>query len=78
MRWTLSSSSDNVPSTGRMIAVGNTLRTGQADVVVGFYTRQKGVLLKHKDGGGYKNALLQPMRTAFAVREDFEGAKRGP
>jgi ABC-type amino acid transport substrate-binding protein len=26
-------------------------------------------LLKHKDGGGYKNALLQPMRAAFAVRK---------
>ena len=48
----------------------NTLPTGQADVVVGFYTRQRGVLLKHKDGGGYKNTLLQPMRATFAVRKD--------
>jgi L-cystine transport system substrate-binding protein len=48
----------------------DTLPTGQADVVVGFYTRQRGVLLKHKDGGGYKNALLQPMRATFAVRKD--------
>ena len=48
----------------------DTLPNGQADVVVGFYTWQRGVLLKHKDGGGYKNALLQPMRAAFAVRKD--------
>jgi ABC-type amino acid transport substrate-binding protein len=45
-------------------------RTGQADVVVGFYTRQQGVLLKHEGGRRYRNALLQPMRAAFAVRKD--------
>jgi hypothetical protein len=39
--------------------------TASADVIVGFYT----VLLKHKDGGGYKNALLQPMRATFGVRK---------
>ena len=33
----------------------------------------EGILLKHKDGRGYKNALLQPMRAAFAVR-----TTRGP
>ena len=48
----------------------DTLPTGQADVVVGFYTRQKGVLLKREGGRGYKNALLKPMRAAFAVRND--------
>ena len=53
-----------------MAELDDTLRTGQADVEVAFYTRQKGVLLKHKDGRGYKNALLQPMRAAFAVRKD--------
>ena len=58
------------PVDGTLAELDDTLRTGQADVVVGFYTRQKGVLLKHKDGGGYKNALLQPMRAAFAVRKD--------
>jgi ABC-type amino acid transport substrate-binding protein len=58
------------PVDGTMAELDDTLRTGQADVVVGFYTRQKGVSLKHKDGGGYKNALLQPMRAAFAVRKD--------
>ena len=36
---------------------------------MGFYTRQRGIVLKQKDGRGYKNALLQPMR-AFAVRKD--------
>ena len=57
---------------GTLAELDDTLPTGQADVVVGFYTRQKGVLLKHKDGGGYKNALLQPMRAAFAVRKDLK------
>ena len=52
-----------------MAQLDDMLLTGQADVVVGFYTRQRGVLLKHKDGGGYKNALLQPMRATFAVRK---------
>jgi ABC-type amino acid transport substrate-binding protein len=52
------------------VELDDTLPTGKADVIVGFYTRQRGVLLKHKDGGGYKNALLQPMRAAFAVRKD--------
>jgi ABC-type amino acid transport substrate-binding protein len=60
------------PVDGTLAELDDTLRTGQADVVVGFYTRQKGVLLKHKDGGGYKNALLQPMRAAFAVRKDWK------
>jgi hypothetical protein len=27
-------------------------------------------MLKHEGGRGYKNALLQPMRAAFAVRKD--------
>ena len=52
------------------VELDDTLPTGKADVIVGFYTRQRGVLLKHKDGGGYKNALLQPMRAAFAVRKN--------
>ena len=37
---------------------------------MGFYTRQKGVSLKREDGRRYKNALLQPMRAAFAVRQN--------
>jgi len=61
-----------LPVDGTSAELDDTLRTGQADVVVGFYTRQQGVLLKHKDGAGYKNALLQPMRAAFAVRKDSE------
>src|SRR4029453_4465315 len=52
------------------VELDDMLPTGKADVIVGFYTRQRGVVLKHKDGGGYKNALLQPMRAAFAVRKD--------
>ena len=52
------------------VVLDDMLPTGQADVIVGFYTRQRGVALKNKDGGGYKNALLQPMRATFAVRKD--------
>ena len=59
-----------VPVAGTLAELDDTLRTGQVDVVVGFYTRQRGVTLKHKEGGGYKNALLKPMRAAFAVRKD--------
>jgi ABC-type amino acid transport substrate-binding protein len=64
-----------LPVDGTLAELDDTLRTGQADVVVGFYTRQRGVLLKHKDRGGYKNALLQPMRAAFAVRKDSQGLR---
>jgi ABC-type amino acid transport substrate-binding protein len=59
-----------LPVDGTLAELDDTLRTGQADLVVGFYTRQRGVLLKHKDGGGYKNALLQAMRATFAIRKD--------
>jgi cystine transport system substrate-binding protein len=52
------------------VVLDDMLPTGKADVIVGFYTRQRGVVLKHKDGRGYKNALLQPMRATFAVRKD--------
>ena len=59
-----------LPVDGTLAELDDTLRTRQVDVVVGFYTRQRGVLLKHKDGRGYKNALLQPMRATFGVRKD--------
>jgi ABC-type amino acid transport substrate-binding protein len=59
-----------LPVDGTLAELDDMLPSGRADVIVGFYTRQRGVLLKHKDGGGYKNALLQPMRAAFAVRKD--------
>ena len=59
-----------LPVDGTLAELDNMLPSGKADVIVGFYTRQRGVLLKHKDGGGYKNALLQPMRATFAVRKD--------
>jgi ABC-type amino acid transport substrate-binding protein len=59
-----------LPVDGTLAELDDTLRTGKADVVVGFYTRQRGVVLKNKDGRGYKNALLQPMRATFAVRKE--------
>jgi ABC-type amino acid transport substrate-binding protein len=59
-----------LPVDGTSAELDDTLRTGQADIVVGFYTRQQGVLLKHEGDRRYKNALLQPMRAAFAVRKE--------
>jgi ABC-type amino acid transport substrate-binding protein len=59
-----------LPVDGTSTELDDTLRTKQADVVVGFYTRQKGVVLKDEGGRAYKNVLLQPMRAAFAVRKD--------
>jgi ABC-type amino acid transport substrate-binding protein len=59
-----------LPVDGTLAELDNMLPTGKADVIVGFYTRHRGVLLKHKDGGGYKNALLQPMRATFGVRKE--------
>jgi ABC-type amino acid transport substrate-binding protein len=66
-----------LPVDGTLAELDDTLRTGQADLVVGFYTRQRGVLLKHKDRGGYKNALLQHARNVRRT-EELEGATRGP
>jgi len=59
-----------LPVDGTLAELDDALRSGQVDLEVGFYTRQRGVVLKHKDGRGYKNALLQPMRATFAVRKD--------
>ena len=59
-----------IPEDGTLAELDDRLRTGKADVVVGFYTRQRGVVLKSKEGHGYKNALLQPMRAMFAVRKE--------
>ena len=52
------------------VELDNMLPTGKADVIVGFYTRQRGVVLKNKNNGKYQNALLQPMRATFAVRKE--------
>jgi len=59
-----------LPVDGTLAELDDMLPSGKADVIVGFYTRHRGVLLKHKEGGGYKNALLQPMRATFGVRKD--------
>jgi len=59
-----------LPVDGTLAELDNMLPSGKADVVVGFYTRHRGVVLKHKDGHEYKNALLQPMRATFVVRKD--------
>jgi ABC-type amino acid transport substrate-binding protein len=61
---------------GTLAEVDGKLTTGQVDVVVGFYTRQRGVALKREGGRGYQNALLQPMRATFAVRKDCEELRR--
>ena len=59
-----------LPVDGTLAELDDALRSGQVDVEVGFYTRQRGIVLKQKDGRGYKNALLQPMRATFAVQKD--------
>jgi ABC-type amino acid transport substrate-binding protein len=46
-----------LPVDGTSAELDDTLRTGQADVVLGFYTRQKGVLLKNE--GGYGGCLCR-------------------
>jgi len=58
------------PVDGTLAELDDMLRAGKADVVVGFYTRQRGVVLKNKDGRRYKNALLQPMRATFGLRKE--------
>jgi L-cystine transport system substrate-binding protein len=52
------------------VVLDDMLSAGKADVIVGFYTRQRGVVLKHQQGRGYMNALLQPMKATFAVRKE--------
>ena len=66
-----------LPVDGTLAELDDTLRTGQADVEVAFYTRQKGVLLKHKDGRGYKNASPTDARSVRRT-EGLEGTTRGP
>src|SRR5437773_9519797 len=57
------------PVTAYHFSSDGILASVMPDVVVAFYTWQRGVLLKHKGSRAYKNALLQPMRAAFAVRK---------
>ena len=59
-----------LPVDGTLAELDEMLPSGKANVIVGFYTRHRGVLLKHKEGGGYRNALLQPMRATFGVRKE--------
>src|SRR5262245_55753994 len=59
-----------LPVDGTLAELDQMLPTGKADVEVSFYTRQRGVLLKHKNGGGYKNALHQPRRATFDGRKE--------
>src|SRR5215470_4464110 len=64
-----------LPVDGTLAELDDMLQSGKADVVMGFYTRHRGVVLKARDGHGYKNALLQPMRATFAYgrsRKSYE------
>ena len=47
----------------------DTLRHGQADVELGFFTRQLTVVRKQAAGDGFEHALIQPMQSAFALRK---------
>jgi ABC-type amino acid transport substrate-binding protein len=51
------------------VVLDSILPAGKADVIVGFYTRQRGVVLNQTGGRKYQNALLQPMRATFGVRK---------
>jgi ABC-type amino acid transport substrate-binding protein len=50
----------------------DTLRSKQADLIVGVYSRQKAMVRTGSGGVVYRNALLQPMQAAFAVRKQCE------
>jgi len=49
-----------------------TLLSKQADLIVGFYSRQKALVRTGSGDVVYRNALLQPMQAAFAVRKQCE------
>ncbi len=59
-----------MPVDGTATELNDTLRTKQADVIVGFYTREQAVVRKEAGGVVYRNHLLQPMQAAFAVRKE--------
>ena len=58
-----------LPVEGTSAELDDMLRTGQVDHR-GLLHAAEGCRAEHKDGGGFKNALLQPMRAAFAVRKN--------
>ena len=61
-----------IPVDGTATELDDTLRSKQADLIVGFYSRQKAVVRTGSGGVAYRNALLQPMQAAFAVRKECE------
>ena len=61
-----------IPIDGTSTELDDTLRSKQADVIVGFYSRQKAVARTGSGDVAYRNALLEPMQSAFAVRKQCE------
>ena len=61
-----------IPVDGTSTELDGTLRSKQADLVVGFYSRQKALARTGSGGVVYRTALLQPMQAAFAVRKECE------
>src|SRR5258708_26616736 len=57
-----------LPWGGTLAQLADMLPSGRADVIVGFYTRQPGVFVKHKDGGGLKNGVPQATRRTLGGR----------
>ena len=61
-----------IPVDGTSTELDGALRSKQADLIVGFYSRQKAVARTGSDDAVYRNALLEPMQAAFAVRKGCE------
>ena len=61
-----------IPVDGTATELEDTLRSKRADLVVGFYSRHQAVVRTGSAGVVYRNALLQPMQAAFAVRKQCE------
>src|SRR5262245_3973732 len=59
-----------IPVDGTATELDGTLRSKKADLIVGFYSRQKAVARTSSGDVVYRNALLQPMRAAFAVSKE--------
>src|SRR5262249_10033775 len=61
-----------IPVDGTATELDGTLLSKQADLIVGFYSRKKALVRTGSGDVVYRNALLQPMQAAFAVRKQCE------
>src|SRR5262249_43644088 len=61
-----------IPVDGTATELDGTLLSKQADLTVGFYSRQKALVRTGSGGVVYRNALPQPMQAALTVRKQCE------